>query len=483
MMLIQKVSARLGALLPRNHFARGVSVLVGGAAGSQLLMLLAAPFLTRLYTPEDFGLLAICVGVLAMFGAIASLRYEGAIPLPEDNVEAANVAALCLLAVALLTLITVALALFASHPIAILLGAPALANYFWLLPVGVFFLGTYQVFNYWALRHKNFAAMTNARLKQSLTATIVQLVGHKLGVVTLLGGYIGGLGMGGLLMGKSGLQHAAFREVRLAGILKAAKRYRRFPIYSTWSSLFNTAGSELPTLMFATFFSPTAAGLYALTNRVLAMPMSIIGTAIGNVFLASATDAHREKRLAPLVTSVHDKLAHIAMPPTMLFVLAGPQLFAFVFGENWREAGAFAQWMAPWLYTTFITSPLTTLIIVLEKQRHDLAFEVILLAVRTATLVVGGMTGDLMVTVALFSVGSTLCWAGFLTWITVHSGNSAYSLIKPTISALAWGVLCVAPLELDILMLQGNYGWIVALVVTGVLISTRYYFLLRQAYS
>src|SRR5690606_5032220 len=175
MKFIQKVSARLGALLPRNHFARGVSVLVGGAAGSQLLMLLAAPLLTRLYTPEDFGLLAICVGILAMFGAIASFRYEGAIPLPEDNVEAANVAALCLLAVALLTLITVALALFASHPIAILLGAPALANYFWLLPVGVFCLGTYQVFNYWALRHKNFAAMTNARLKQSLTATIVQL--------------------------------------------------------------------------------------------------------------------------------------------------------------------------------------------------------------------------------------------------------------------------------------------------------------------
>src|SRR5690606_40130625 len=107
MKFIQKVSARLGALLPRNHFARGVSVLVGGAAGSQLLMLLAAPLLTRLYTPEDFGLLAICVGVLAMFGAIASFRYEGAITLPEDNVEAANVAALCLVTVLLMTSVSV----------------------------------------------------------------------------------------------------------------------------------------------------------------------------------------------------------------------------------------------------------------------------------------------------------------------------------------------------------------------------------------
>jgi O-antigen/teichoic acid export membrane protein len=482
MKLSEKLSASIKRLLPRNTFARGVSVLVGGAAGSQLLIVLAAPLLTRLYTPKEFGLLAICVGLLATFSAISSLRYEGAIPLPEDDVEAANVAALCLLAVALVTLISIALALFAGHSIATLLGAPNLANYFWLLPIGVFCLGTYQVFNYWALRHKSFAAMTNARLKQSVTATILQLVGYRLGVVALLSGYVSGLGMGGFLMGKWGLQHPAFREVSLAGILKAAKRYRRFPIYSTWSGLFNTAGSELPPLMFATFFSPIAAGLYALTNRVLAMPMSIIGSAIANVFLASATDAHREKRLAPLVTAVHDKLAHIAMPPTMVFVLAGPQLFAFVFGENWREAGTFAQWMAPWLYTTFITSPLTTLLIVLEKQRHDLAFEAILLAVRTATLVVGGLTGDLMVTVALFSMGSTLCWAGFLIWITVHSGNSVHSLIKPTLSALAWGVLCIAPLELDILLLQGDYRWIVALTVTGVLITTRYYFLLRRAY-
>ncbi|NGM87298.1 oligosaccharide flippase family protein [Parapusillimonas sp. SGNA-6] len=482
MKLRKKLSASIARLLPRNTFARGVSVLVGGAAGSQLLVVLAAPLLTRLYTPDDFGLLAICMGLITTISSIASLRYEGAIPLPQDDVEAANVAVLCTLAIALMTLVSAALALFANHAIANLLGAPALAKYLWLLPVGVFCLGTYQAFNYWALRHKTFTAMTDARLKQSLTATLVQLAGYKMGVVALLSGYVSGMGMGGFLMSKSALRHPAFREASLAGILKAAKRYRRFPIYSTWSGLFNTAGRELPPLLFASFFSPTAAGLYALTHRVLAMPMSIIGAAIGNVFLASATDAHRENRLAPLVMSVHDKLAHIAMPPTLVFLLAGPELFAFVFGDNWREAGVFAQWLAPWLYTTLITSPLSTLIIVLEKQRSDLAFEIILLAVRTATLVVGGLNGDLMVTVALFAAGNTLCWAGFLVWITVHSGNSAYSLIQPTMSALAWGVLCVAPLELGI-VLHGRDGWIVALTVTGVLISTRYYFLLRRAYS
>ena len=57
--MIQRVKTHLRRLLPKNAFARGVSVLVGGTAGAQLLTILAAPLLTRLYGPEDFGLVAV----------------------------------------------------------------------------------------------------------------------------------------------------------------------------------------------------------------------------------------------------------------------------------------------------------------------------------------------------------------------------------------------------------------------------------------
>jgi O-antigen/teichoic acid export membrane protein len=91
------------ALLPQNAFARGVSVLVGGTAGAQLITVLAAPLLTRLYSPEDFGLVAVCASLLALIGVISSRRYELAIPLPDDDVEEANVAMLSLLLVAMTT--------------------------------------------------------------------------------------------------------------------------------------------------------------------------------------------------------------------------------------------------------------------------------------------------------------------------------------------------------------------------------------------
>jgi len=83
--LITQTKNQLRRLLPKNAFVRSVSVLVGGTAGAQILLVLAAPLLTRLYTPEDFGLLAVYASLLALIGVISSLRYELAIPLPEDD--------------------------------------------------------------------------------------------------------------------------------------------------------------------------------------------------------------------------------------------------------------------------------------------------------------------------------------------------------------------------------------------------------------
>jgi len=144
---MQSTKSALRALLPKNAFARGVSVLVGGTAGAQVLTVLAAPLLTRLYSPEDFGLLAVYASMLALIGVISSLRYELAIPLPEDDGEAANVAALSLILVGLSALLTGALVWQLGPAIADLLGVPALAGYLWLLPVAVLLSGAYQVFN------------------------------------------------------------------------------------------------------------------------------------------------------------------------------------------------------------------------------------------------------------------------------------------------------------------------------------------------
>ena len=229
--MISKLTSIFKKALPKNAFARGVSVLVGGTVGAQVLMVLASPLLTRLYTPEDFGLLAVYASILSLFTVIASLRYELAIPLPEKDSEAAHVAILSLLIVGLITAISALVILIGGERLAQLINAPDMANYLWLIPVGVLAIGCYQVFNYWAIRTKSFGTIAKTKISQSLATLAVQLSGFKLGVLALMLGQTGGQSVGVMNLARPALKSPHFKGWQWSDLKKVAARYKSFPIF------------------------------------------------------------------------------------------------------------------------------------------------------------------------------------------------------------------------------------------------------------
>jgi O-antigen/teichoic acid export membrane protein len=363
---------------------------------------------------------------------------------------------------------------FVGDRLASALDVPQLASYLWLLPVGVLFVGTHQIFNYWAVRRKNYKCIASTRVKQSLATLVLQLVGFKLGAVALVAGQAGGQGMGCYSLAKSALARPELKQWRWSAVWEAAKRYRHFPYFSTWDGFLNTAGVQLPPLLFAVLFSAGAAGLYALAHRVLAMPMSVIGDAVGKVFFSNAAEAHRAGTLGSLVIGVHQKLAVLAMPPTLILIVAGPQLFALVFGEQWQQAGEFARWMAPWLYLVFITSPLSTLFAVMEKQRQGLLFQVLLFVLRITAISVGAWYDDLLFTIILFSSVGALCWAGFLVWIMLNTGTAVIRIVQPTVKIFVASSVCVLPLWLGVYIEQLQPLWMLLLALTGAMVFVFY---------
>lgn len=473
---MSRISAVLTGLRPRGAFAHGVATLIGGTAGSQVLTMLAAPIVMRLFTPEDFGLLAVYAGLLGLVTVVAGLCYELAIPLPESHQEAANVAALALSIVGGISLLSLLIMTWGGQPIAGLLGVPKLARYFWLLPIGIVAAGTYQVFSFWALRTKSFGAISTTRLKQSLTSIAIQITGYSFGPVTLLVAQAANQSMGGISLGKAALRFDEFRHVRLSSMLEMARRYRHFPLFSTWAGLLNSGGMQLPSLLFAALFGPQAAGLYVLTSRVLSMPVTIVGSAIGTYLFATGADARREGRIAQLMASVHDKLANIAMPPALMCLLIGPDLFALVFGESWREAGEFARWLAPWLYIGFVTSPLNILFDVLERQRLELFFEILLFTLRIMAIIVGAWTGNVVLTVGLFSLAGVIARGATLIWLAIVSGNAITSLVRPTLAAAFWAIICNTPLGLMLSFNTMSGAWLMGLTLTTLLIAARVFF-------
>lgn len=444
----------LSKALPKNQFARGVSVLIGGTAGAQLLSILAAPILTRLYSPDDFGVLAVFTALLAFFTVVSAGRYELAIPLPDNEQEAADLTVLGFSLVLCTTIISAFIFIIWPQKIATIINTPQLANYLWIIPLGVFFLGSYQVFNKWAVRQKQFTVIAKTRVYQSIGTLAIQLGGHSLGPLALMGGHATGQGIGASGLAYSALKRPELKKISWRNIKKQAYRYRDFPIFSTWTALFNTASLQFAPIIFIAIFGATVTGLYALTLRMLTLPSSLIGNAVGSVFLSEAPKAKRDGDLAELVTKLHSRLAMAGALPLVVLLLFGPNLFALVFGEEWRKAGVYSQWMAPWIYLQFQWSPLSMLTMVLELQRQALVSQILTFIIRFGSIVVVwklGLSAD--IGIFTFAVVSAVVYLLRMLWFMNKAHVQVSYVLLSDIKYTFFAILLIFPIWL---MLRGT---------------------------
>lgn len=399
--------------------AFSVLYLAGGTALGQGILVLASPFLSRLYRPEDFGLLAVYASLLGIFTVVAGGRYELAIPLPEKEEDARGLLKISLSLVLLTTLCTAVLVIVAGHPLAKLMKAPSLGAFLWLLPIGILFSGAYQALSYLVLRRKGFPLMARTRVYQGGGSSGVQLLLGLLKVrpLGLFVGQIVGQGAGIASLWRSIRKTQPERPEKSQPARSLAKRYSRFPLLSTWGAVFNALSTQLPVIFLAALFGPMVTGFYALGLRVLQTPLNLFGTAIGQVFFSEAAQAHREGRLVRVVEKGFSKLLPLGCSLLLPLAVTAPEVFSLVFGPPWRTAGVYAQMLAPWILLNLIISPLSTLTTVLERQDAEMIFQSSFLLARLGALFIGKHLGGATVSLAAFAFVSAL-WLGIYTfWI------------------------------------------------------------------
>jgi O-antigen/teichoic acid export membrane protein len=220
-------------------------------------------------------------------------------------------------------------------------------------------------------------------------------------------------------------------------------------MYSTWTALFNNASLQFAPLLLASLYGAAIAGMFALTLRVLSIPASLVGGAVGNVFYSRAPQAHQEGNLHTLVETIHGKLATVAIPVLVVLLNFGPELFRFVFGEQWYKAGQYAQWMAPWLYFQFQWSPLSTIAPVLGLQREALISQTLTFIARIISLLCCawlGTTAD--AAVLTFAVVSAIVYLLRQLWFLQRAGVATLKVMKRDALSILFLSLLVLPAHL-----------------------------------
>lgn len=461
----------------KSSFAGDVLKLVTGTTFAQLLAILAAPVLTRLYAPDAFGILALFTSITGILGVIACLRYELAIMLPEKDEEAANLLGVSLTFVVIVSLLTVPLVWWGKDPVIRWLNAPGLASYLWLVPVMVFIHGVFLALNYWNSRTKHFGRLSIARVTSSLTTTTGKLGVGFMGYATagtIIGATVAGQAVATSVLGGQiwrDDRKMFFKSIRWKEMRKGIVRHKKFPLLSSWSAFMNTTSSHLPPLMLAMFFSPVVVGFFALGHRLLSMPMNFIGSAIAQVFYQRASAAKYDGTYDSIVRNAFTKLLTLGLFPILLVMIAGKDLFSFFFGSQWSEAGVYAQILAPWIMFQFISSPISTLFSVLEMQGQGLVFNSLLLATRIASLMAGGLLNSILIALMLYSITGSIMYFSICIFILKKSGLNLSMLVKDIFPICIIGFLALLPV-----VIMKGFNTQPLITVLGGLISLFFYY-------
>jgi len=441
---------RLVAHLGDDSGFRGpVLKLLTGTGFSFVLAYVAKTVLLRIYAPGDFGIYAAIFAMVGILTPLVTLRYEDAIMLAPTPKRSAHALVLALGVLVLFSTLFFGL-IPARYAIEKLFGEPSLSDWIWLVPVVLFVQRMVKTLEIWITRAESFNLISMGHVVQSSVMTALRI---GLGFVRPNpGGLIYGFAAGHLVQGllyarpvfssfRSAIgwtQGSPKGHIRPSMVRAMARRYRKFPIFTTPAAMIGAAVSQIPALLLLYYFDKDVLGIYSQSFAVLLIPLSQVSMVIAQVFFVRAVAARKDGTLDALSSNVHRRTVLMAWIPTSIVMVAGGDIFAFLFGAPWRASGEYLLYLGPWILLTAVTGPLTRLFDVLERQRYELAIAACMFIVLTGAMIIGGQTGIPERAILYLGLGGTLVRVVQLVLLMRLASVKAKRMIQPYLVYAVW---------------------------------------------
>lgn len=355
--------------------------MIFGVGGAQVLSLLAAPVIARLFNPEDFGVVALFISIVAILVIPTTLRLEQAAVLPRTNLESSGLISIAIFATVICFIVS-SLALLIAYFFNISqVTDSALGRAVFLLPSAVLLTGFTSIAMGCATRLKAFKAIGRGNIAQSLGVVCSRiLAGFLLGssslalVVTVFFGLLFKLTI--LLRAVARPKVFSLFVPKYHVLKQVISEYRQFPIYSVPTGLLRAFNDNLPVLVLAALFTPQVVGLYAMASRLVRVPVMVISEPIRLAYLQKSSELVRQgqsvERSLLLLTLA---LLLLSLPIVLSLALFGRELFHLLLGSKWTDAGTYAAIVAPWFASRCVQMPSSCIYIVAKKQKHLLLLQ------------------------------------------------------------------------------------------------------------
>lgn len=398
-MFISKIKLRLN----QSIAAKDVAILTLGTALAQSITVASTPFLSRLFTPAEFGVVAVFTAVIAVVATFVTLRYEVNILVPKSNNEAEQLVFLSLALAICLGLIVSIVAWALPSELRDSLGVKVLESWLPLACLlGLVTAISTTIFG-WLNRKQLYKQIAKLRVAQSIIfSSIAILLGNWNFQGGLLVAHMSSVLLVTLLIGRF---LPTSTQLDLRSILLVAHKYNSTPKYALPTALLDVITQQVPIILIGTWYGSSEAGEFSLAWRVLILPVTLIGGAVGQIFFQRFAAAWPDVRAArSLLIKAWKILALVGLLPMIVLMCFGENLFSIIFGSSWANSGKMATILAPMLFISLIHSPTSTTSIVLGIQKHVFFLAILVLIYRPLSIYIGWKLGDIYLGLTIYCI-------------------------------------------------------------------------------
>lgn len=409
----------LNKLKPKSEFSKNVLTLMTGTTIAQAIPIAISPILTRLYTPEDFGVFALYMSIVSILSVIVTGQYELAIMLPKNEKDSFNILFLSIILTVIISFIVFLIVFIFNQQITKVLNNKEISNWLYLVPFSILIIGLFNSFNYWFNRNKNYKILAKIKVTQSFTNSgsnlgfgLLQLNSFGLIVSSFISQLVAVI----LFIKRFDFNNLKyFNKKRL---LVLAKKYKKFPNFTLFHNLLNNLSKNIPIILLAKYFSSKESGFFMFTNRIIGTPINIISGSISLVFFKelSFLKNNNKKKLLQIFKSMLYKLIILFFPLFLILFVFSSDIVIYIFGEKWEEVGVYLKIFLPMFFFRSLGSVLSNVIIVFEKQIEGFIFEIMNIFFRISSILIGVIFNNILLGLLIFSLSSSLLTVYRIIW-------------------------------------------------------------------
>lgn len=412
---VKGVLSKLAARLVKNpRYWANISILMSGTVGAQAVGIASILVLARLYSPADFGNYAFFFVVAGFLSLAGTGSYDQAVYVETTPRDAAQSAMLATLAAGAAGLVVLALGFAAggwtSRPGPVV----AIAGFLPLLALGITLGGCCNAMVALCCQQGRFGSLSAGRMAQAVTAAVASL-GLGLagsGPLGLVLGFLAGQAVLVIWLAAASNFLAQTAHSTTANLVARATRNARFPKFMLPGAILNYASGNAITLIGPSFFSIATLGHYNLGQRTAGLPLSVVGSAMGEVFRSSISpQSSSASEVATLFRSAAIRLAVIGTALVLPLALFGPLLFSVAFGPEWQQAGLYVQIISPVIFARFVVSPLSAVLALAKQQKLDMILQGLFVVSAFGSIAAGAVSGNFLVLLITLTVSQTAIYA------------------------------------------------------------------------